>query len=155
MNVRMKQASMKRAATAWARSLPIIIIGPSAAWIIFCVTAIFWDDTGTDLGSLLVLGWIAAISGALVHLLSYAIIGLPLFLRGYSSVGSRIWTLRFTVAIGVGSAFTSFLLFHLLLQDEEGFKILPLIVPVYVIWTALGARRFKPSNSEQDVPPNA
>ena len=100
------------------------------------------------MGSLLVLGCIAAIYGALVHLFSYAIIGLPLFLRGYSNVGSRIWTLRFTLAIGVGTVFISFLLFHLLLQDEEASTILPFIVPVYVIWTALGARRFKPSNSE-------
>lgn len=136
---------------AWLKSLPTAIAGPIAGWLLYAASGVIWDKTGTGIGSLLSLGLIAGIVGGLIHLPSYAVVGLPLFHHGYANQHSPIWSLGISVTIGLGSGLFAFLVLQILIRGGSLSHMNPWILivgPLYGLWTSLCARRFGPTNSQ-------
>lgn len=137
---------------AWFKSLPTVIAGPMVAWLLISASAPLWDGTGATISSFLGLGLVAGIFGGVVHAISYAAIGLPLFHHAYPNSASPIWSVGISSAIGICLGLLAFLIFQLGIRGGSLNYMNPIIVitgPLYGLWTALCARRYRPANSEQ------
>jgi hypothetical protein len=142
----------KTAGNAWLRSLPIALSLPVPVWII---NELFTSPSSEKLSPLFfaILG-IAVI----VHLIAYAIFGLPIFYRFYSSPTSLIWDIRTATAFGgilgiVGICLTLVLFGY----STNTFKDPTIYISGfgYGMATAIAAYLVRPTNSVQDVTPNA
>jgi len=143
------------AVTAWLRSLPIVIGGPMALWCI--LSFIGWISSG-EAGSMIGYAGVAIfaiLASAPVHLLGYALFGLPLFLLGYSRVGAFIWNPL------VCSLFGLLLGSMLAVSGMVGVQGMPdiqndlmgymaMFGVCYGIWTSAWARRFRPVASSSN-----
>lgn len=89
---------------SWAASLPLALAIPAVIWTIFAIV---------EAASLRGLDALPVIAIAMaVHLLSYLITGLPIFLCKFKSPGSRIWKLPVALLTGglLGAGFAFFVL---------------------------------------------
>jgi hypothetical protein len=142
----------KTAGNAWLRSLPIALSLPVPIWII---NELVSSPSSEKLSSLffVVLG-----IAVFVHLIAYAILGLPIFYRFYSSPTSLIWDIRTALAFGgvlgiIGICLTFFLFGYSTYTFKD-----PMIYISgfgYGVATGIAAYLVRPTKSEQAVTPNA
>ena len=127
---------------AWARSLPLALVGPILLWTIVVFTFEFFEPdfsiaSGLDLSAL-----VGVFSGML-HLFFYALFGLPFFLIAFGRPDSAIWTPLGSVLTGSILGLIPIIFFLALSGEPMGFTELAyaLIGMIYGIWTAVCARR--------------
>lgn len=149
MNLRSRP---KTAGKAWLRSLPVALSLPVPIWII---NELVSSPSSEKLSPLFftVLG-----VAVFFHLIAYAIFGLPIFYRFYSSPASMIWDIRTALAFGgilgiIGICLTLFLFGY----STDRFKDPMVYVSGfgYGVATAIAAYLVRPIKSEQDILPNA
>jgi hypothetical protein len=141
----------KTAGKAWLRSLPVALSLPVPIWII---NELVSSPSSEKLSPLFftVLG-----VAVFVHLIAYAIFGLPIFYRFYSSPTSMIWDIRTVLAFGgilgiIGICLTLFLFGY----STDRFKDPMVYVSGfgYGVATAIAAYLVRPIKNEQDILPN-
>ena len=117
-------------------------------WLIIGASSPLWEPTRISLESGLCLGFAAAVVGGLVHLISYIVIGLPLFNHVYEYPNSQIWSVGYSAACGITAGTLAFLLLWLLFKGYSPNLEFLLIGAIYGLWTALSARRFRPKRED-------
>lgn len=146
------RSQSKTAGIAWLRSLPIALSLPVPVWII---NELVSSPSSEKLSSLffVILG-----IAMFVHMIAYAIFGLPIFYGFYSSPTSLIWDIRTAIAFGgilgiIGICLTLFLFGYSAYTFKD-----PMIYISgfgYGVATAIAAHIVRPINTEQNVSPNA
>lgn len=122
---------------AWAASLPIALFPPAAIWVL-CLTVVSPAS-----------GYFGVVVGAVacaVHLFSYTLTGLPLFLWKFRKPESLVWRLPVSLGIGVlsGPGVAMIPMWRNGASPED-FPAAPLIVcALYGLITAVSAYRQRP-----------
>lgn len=85
--------------TAWAKSLPLGLLIPVAIWALMMIGAVLLDKS--ELGAAFAFLFIYIFYSVPIHLIMYALVGLPIFIYGGKEKGRWLW--RWPVALALGT----------------------------------------------------
>ncbi len=86
--------------TAWAKSLPLALLIPVAIWALMMVGAVVVDRS--ELWGAFAFLFIYLFYAVPIHLIMYALVGLPIFIYGGRENGRWLW--RWPGALALGTA---------------------------------------------------
>ena len=136
---------------AWLKSVPVALLIPLPFWL---VGEVF--TTPSERMSTMLFAVVALALG--VHLASYFIFGVPLFLRFFRNPSALVWRIPWALTLGCVLGIIALLIALGLFGYSGRLIIEPQIYAIgagYGLATAIAAYIARPEYSERDVPPKS